>query len=173
MVKTDYIQWPNWKDALIYASIDLRLRDISCRWLLISVVAVGWCRLLLLIVYLIMCLLCWCLVSPVWPLVCRMAMRCSFASRDLPSWRSWWMPTATASLWICLLSRSCLMVAGSVPSRPLMRYVRLPSAIPQPKSPCRFLNLLLSPRFQLEMEDGDEIDAMLHQTGGRRLPPSA
>ncbi|KAF7039390.1 hypothetical protein CFC21_049394 [Triticum aestivum] len=26
---------------------------------------------------------------------------------------------------------------------------------------------------ELEMEDGDEIDAMLHQTGGCRLPPSA
>ncbi|CAM0884349.1 unnamed protein product [Alopecurus aequalis] len=36
----------------------------------------------------------------------------------------------------------------------------------------RFLFSCLLLPFQLEMEDGDEIDAMLHQTGGS-LPPSA
>uniref|UniRef100_A0A0A9DCU1 Uncharacterized protein n=1 Tax=Arundo donax TaxID=35708 RepID=A0A0A9DCU1_ARUDO len=68
------------------------------------------------------------------------------------------------------------MVVGSAASRPLTRYSMLNprklTRLVAPDSASRLLNRLLifslwkKKLFQLEMEDGDEIDAMLHQTGG-------
>ena len=62
----------------------------------------------------------------------RMAMRCSSVSRGPPSWRSWWTPIVTASLWTWMPLHSFLMAAGFAVSRPQMRWVCL-----QTHSTCR------------------------------------
>lgn len=72
---------------------------------------------------LVKCILCFGAIKPYHSLCCRMATRCSFVSRDQPNWRSWWTPTVIASPWISNLLPSCLMVVGSMLSRPLTRCV--------------------------------------------------
>jgi hypothetical protein len=64
------------------------------------------------------------------------------------------------------------MVAVSGQNRLLMRFVRLLDFFYMGntcKKLCIITLQLLFMAFQLEMEDGDEIDAMLHQTGGALL----
>lgn len=99
-------------------------------------------------------------------------MRSSLGLRGAPSWRSSWMLIASECLWIQALLLSCLMAVASEWSRRLMRF---------PVSLCWIIAIFHFPTMvnwrkfeffwcfsflQLEMEDGDEIDAMLHQTGG-------
>jgi len=97
----------------------------------------------------------------------RMGTRCSSRSREALNWKNLWVLIVIDS-WLTSTSLLfSLMVVTLVLSRLLMRFV-FPSFFFMDSTSQLFsfwfwLALLF---LQLEMEDGDEIDAMLHQTGG-------
>lgn len=114
-------------------------------------------------------------------------MRCFLGLRGAHSWRNSWMLTVNEYLWIRLQLLFCLTVVASEWSRRRMRfpffslypfflwiYLSLFSIFHSvqylhPFGECLWVYYMLVTFFfsqQLEMEDGDEIDAMLHQTGG-------
>ena len=98
----------------------------------------------------------------------RMEMKSFLGSRGPLSWRSWWPLTVTVNLWISTLSLSCLMAVVSVLNRLQMRFRSFALYLLKafPFSSCFISWNVKSPLLQLDMEEGDEIDAMLHQTGG-------